>query len=221
MLLGLIISGPNIKVSNQPGLLRKRLDSDDPDAISSCKAKIYETDVTIACTEPKEDDEAFENAFGFTMDLKTGIYAYLNLLGFYIDTSWISNKVGSDFSGLYWGIKNLIANCGDCGEEPCVSQAVNKLLGVASDGHDFVDGNYSVSNLTDSEHAGKDSILSLDNEMVGEDMPTGNPDVSCYARAAPKLSRRKVSEDDEDEDEDENEDDKGKDANVCAEKKGG
>ena len=132
------------------------------------------------------------------MDLKTGIYAFLNVAGFYVDSNWIGNKVGSEFSGLYWGIKNMVAKCGDCGKEPCVSQAVNKLLDVAVDGVGFLDKKFHGSELTNSEHVSKDSIFSLDNQMVGEDMPTGDPDKSCYAKAAPGVSRRKVFDDDED-----------------------
>lgn len=185
-----------------PALSVKRLELNHSRAIALRKPDLYQTDVTSACTEPKggeqkdgepkEREEAFENAFGFTMDLKTGIYAFLNLAGFYVDTNWIGDKVGSDFSGLYWGIKSLVAKCGDCGEEQCLSQKINDVLDVAIDGLGFIDSTFRVSELTDSDHVSKDSILSLNDQMVGEDMPTGNPDVACYAKPASGISRRTV-----------------------------
>lgn len=161
----------------------------------SARLTSIQTDVTSACTALQtsgQEDVAFENAFGFTMDLKTGLYAYLNLLGFYIDTSWIGDKVGSGFSGLYWGIKNLVAKCGDCGKEPCFSQAINKVLDVATDGVGFIDGSALVSALSYSAHVAKDSIYSLDNSIVGDDMPTGDPEHACYAKPASGISRREI-----------------------------
>ena len=167
-------------------------------------------DVTSACTAPTtgeqkdvelvENEVAYENAFGFTVDLKTGLYAYLNLAGFYVDTSWIGNKVGSDFSGIYWGVKNLVAKCGDCGKDPCLSQAVNKLLDVAVDGIGFLGMNTSLNRLSDSEHVSKDSIFSLDNSVLGDDMPTGDPEKACYAKPVGSVSRDQIFADDDDED---------------------
>lgn len=41
--------------------------------------------------------------------LRTGIYAFFNLAGFYIDSIWIGDQAGGNFPGLCWGIKSLIA----------------------------------------------------------------------------------------------------------------
>lgn len=196
--LGLIISCRNTNVSGASALYVQDGVLNISCSISFRKADLYPLDVTSACTDPKEGEEALENAFGFTMDLKTGLYAFLNIAGFYVDSNWIGDKVGSDFPGLYWGIKNLVAKCGDCGKESCVSQAVNEVLDVAVDGLGFIDGKSRVGELTDSAHVSKDSIFSLDNQMVGEDMPTGDPDTSCYAKPAPGISRREVLDDDKD-----------------------
>ncbi len=116
--------------------------------------------------------------------MKSGIYAYLNIAGFYIDTSWIGDNAGSKFSGLYWGIKNLVAKCGDCGDEPCVSQAVNKLLDLALDGLNITNAT-SVTLLSDSDHKNS-SIQSLDNSIVGDDMPTGDIGKACFAKSPAK-----------------------------------
>jgi len=161
-------------------------------------------DVTSACAAPKEKEEVFEHALGYTMDVKTGFYAFFNLAGFYIDTSWLGDKTGDGFSGLYWGVKNLIAKCGDCGDKPCLRQAADEVLGIAKDGFESLlpigfedmDGSKkaAVTNLMDSEHKGKESIDSLDNSIMGMDMPTGNPNTSCYAKAAvsPQLFARRL-----------------------------
>ena len=124
------------------------------------------------------------------MDLKTGIYAFINIAGFYIDTSWIGDKVGSGFSGLYWGIKNLRAKCSDCGNKLCVSQPFNDLFDSARDALGMNGTKFRLHELGDTEHVSKDGIYSLDNQMVGEDMPTGNPNISCVAKPAPPKYRR-------------------------------
>lgn len=132
--------------------------------------------------------------------MKSGLYAYLNLAGFYIDTNWIGDNAGSKYPGLYWGIKNLVATCSDCGEEPCVSQAINKLLDLALDELGITNAT-SVSSLPDSDHKNKDSIKSLDNSIVGDDMPTGDPEQACWMKPAGDGSlRRRWWRRDDDED---------------------
>lgn len=149
------------------------------------------------------------------MDLKTGIYAFLNIAGFYVDSNWIGDKVGSDFSGLYWGIKNLVAKCGDCGEEPCLSKVINKALDSVTDKFDWIDQKFKVSELEETVHVAKDSILSLDLQMAGEDMPTGDPETACYAKPVPAVSRRSIFGGDDDEDDDDNKDEDEDDRNIC------
>ena len=122
--------------------------------------------------------------------MKSGLYAYLNFAGFYIDTSWIGDNAGSKFPGLYWGIKNLVAKCSDCGETPCVSQLINELLDLGLDKLGITNAT-SVSLLPDSEHVNKDGIKSLDNSIVGDDMPTGNPERACWAKSAGDGSLRR------------------------------
>ena len=139
------------------------------------------------------------------MDLKTGVNAYLNLGGFYVDTSWIgTGKVGNDFPGLYWGIKNLVAQCGDCGKEPCASKFINKAL-KAFAWNDY--GKFKMSELDDTKHVSKDGINSLDKEVEGDDMPTGDPETACYAKAAPAKPRRDIFGDDDDDNDDDDDDD--------------
>lgn len=85
-------------------------------------------------------------------------------------------------------------------------QAADEVLGVAKDGFEsllpigFEDMGGSkkaaVTNLTDSEHKGKEGIDSLDNSIMGMDMPTGNPNTSCYAQVvgSPRLFARRLWE---------------------------
>lgn len=115
--------------------------------------------------------------------MKTGIYAYINLAGFYVDTSWIGNKASKDFGGLYWGIKNLVAICTDCGNASCVSSHLNDLFDTAKEKLGMNGTKYHLHDLKDSEHVSKDGISSLDNQMPDEDFPSGDPEWACYARA--------------------------------------
>ena len=113
------------------------------------------------------------------MDLKSGLYAFLDIAGFYIDTNWIGNKIpGIPGPGLYWLVKNLVAKCGDCGEESCKSQAADKILDLIDHSDDKT---YLQNDLKESTHVSKDSIYSLDHQMEGEEMPTGDPENICVA----------------------------------------
>ena len=169
-----------------PCPLQQRPESKDARGILFRKSNVHRTDVTSACTTPKEEaEEKFDNAFGFTIDLKTGIYAYINMAGFYIDTSWIGNKVGSDFNGLYWGIKNLVARCTDCGNNSCVSEPLNDLFDSAKAKLHMNGTKYHLHELGNSEHVSKDSISSLDDNLLDEDFPTGDPETACYLRMRP------------------------------------
>ena len=136
------------------------------------------------------------------MDLKTGIYAFINIAGFYIDTSWIGNKVpGSEFSGLYWGVKNLVAKCSSCGNNACVSQSFNDLFDSAKKALGMNGKKFRLHELGDSEHVSKDSISSLDRHMEGEDMPTGDIEQVCVVapKGATKHRRGIFGGDDDDE----------------------
>ena len=168
-------------------------------AILFPQSDLFGTDVTSGCTTPKADEEAIKNAFGFTIDLKTGVYAFINLAGFYIDTSWIGNKMpGSDFSGLYWGIKNLVAKCTDCGNSSCVSQPFNDLFDSAKKALGMDGKKFRLLELTDSEHVSKGhDISSLDDQHIeGEEMPTGDVDNVCFLekkeKAPPPKYRRSL-----------------------------
>lgn len=151
---------------------------------------------------PKTKKETIKNAFGYTMDLKTGVYAFMNIAGFYIDTSWIGNKMpGSEFSGLYWGVKNLVAKCSSCGNTSCVSQSFNDLFDKAKKTLGMDGTKFRLHKLLDTEHVSKDSISSLDKHMNGTDMPTGNIEDVCVVRprnGGPKFRRGLFGGDDDD-----------------------
>lgn len=155
-----------------------------------------QTDVTSACVAPKaialrddkpkeKKDEVFENVYGFTMDLKTEIYAWFNIGGFYVDTSWIGNKIPtSDFGGLYYGIKNLIAACANCDVAECGVTSVGNIITDAIESvQDPFTKKVKVSELTESEHVSKDSINSLDDSIDDDDMPTWRPGRSLLCQA--------------------------------------
>ncbi len=188
-----------VRIDNRLAEYKSKQYLEDSRSFSFREADRFRTDVTSACTAPKEKEEVFENALGYTMDVKTGFYAFFNLAGIYIDTSWLGDITGDGFSGLYWGVKSLIAKCGDCGNRSCLSQAADEVLGVAKDGFEsllapgFKDMGGSkkaaVTDLTDSEHEDKGSIDSLDKSILGMDMPTGNPNASCYAKSADSRQR--------------------------------
>lgn len=75
---------------------------------------------------------------------------------------------------------------------------VNEVLDVAMEALGFVNGTkFRLSELTDSVHVAIDGIFSLDDQMVGEDMPTGDPDTSCYAKPAPGKFRRNLLDDED------------------------
>ena len=164
---------------------------------------LTQIDVTSSCAAPEVDDKgAFEKAVGYTLDLKTGLDAYFNFGGFYIGTAWIGKKKGSPFTGLYWGVKNVIAKCVDCGSK-CFSGYLHDALELPADGVEaFLDWEGSWSNLTESKHSdGKESsksIHSLDDQFTGDDMPTGDLKKACYAQLSEDQSLRRRHDDDDD-----------------------
>ena len=157
-------------------------------------------DVTKSCATPQNNGTAFEKAVGFTIDLKTGVYAYFQLAGFFIDTSWIGSKAHGDFSGLYWGIKNLVAKCLECHTD-CIERARDLLnlegtLTNETTGMEQIDGKQvaHLNNLGNSSHVKADSVNDLDMTLVGDDFPTGDISRVCRPKvdpdSTPSLLRR-------------------------------
>ena len=128
------------------------------------------------------------------MDVKTGVYAFVRIAGFYIDTNWIGKAApGTDMTGLYWGLKNLVAMCRPC--DPCLGTWVNDLLDVAASGFNWGVEKVLAHELKESNTVGKEKIDTLDLPMPGEDMPTGHLDTACYAEYSGKKMKKRFDDD--------------------------
>ena len=154
-----------------------------------------------ATTEVLNKNTIFKKAFGFTVDLKTGVFAFVRIAGFYIDSGWIGTKApGTDMSGLYWGTKNLIAVCKPCdtaGSLPCLATPINELLGVAATGFNWLAGKVLTKALNESVTAHKDRIDTLDQPTPGEEMPTGDTEKVCVATYEGGKKRKRDDDDDD------------------------
>ena len=184
---------------------RQRLKSNDVRGISSCKADLYPIDVTRSCTRAKGDEPEghgpFDYAIGYTMDLKQGLYASLNIAGFDFNSGWIGDRMGTGYNGFYWGKKNLVARCWDCGKQGCVTGIINDLLSDIAVELTKSAQKHFFSQLKESEHVSKNRINSLDKPMKGEEVPTSDADVVCVAHDKSELARRGADDDEEEEEE--------------------
>ena len=141
-----------------------------------------------------DNNTVLERALGFTVDLKTGLYAYVNFAGFYVDTQWLGTKPKGSVGGLYWPIKSLVAKCVPCVPlQPPLGDGVNCMGDLAGivDRLFYLDvifngmitaGAMVLDKLMETNHDGDTSIDSLDNQIIGDDMPSGHADKACYAR---------------------------------------
>ena len=136
-------------------------------------------DVTENCTAPNDSRDALEKAIGYTLDAKFGVYAFLQIAGFYIDTGWIGDKAHATFGGLYWGIKNVIASCVE------YSDYQNGFLLDASQSPESPKGVH-FSSLPNSSHAGSMINNRMDDTIVSDTYPSGNISTICQPKFVEK-----------------------------------
>ena len=130
------------------------------------------------------------------MDIRTGIYAYLNIAGMYIDTGWLNfKKLPGGFSGLYVGVRNILGHCADCKHDGlCASEPVNDVINSLSEGFfDLVDDAFGGKDIhvKQSELDDRPSVADADVLAVQPGMlPSGQEGIVCVSKEQIEMEKQ-------------------------------